>query len=560
MCRWKDAEAMTERVADQIVSALEAQDIERLYCVPGESYLALLDALHQSNRIATIACRHESGAGFMAVAEAKMTGRPAVFAVSRGPGATNGSIAIHVAQQDAVPVVVLIGQVSRAERGRGAFQEVDYTEFLGTMTKSVYEVHEAAKVGETMVRAFHRAAQGVPGPVAVVLPEDLLSDPATGGLPAPYPVHRPHASPDDAEAVMVRLERSSRPIVMAGGALRSARGVAALKNFAAAHGVPVAVTWKNQDLFDNSDPLYAGHLGVGNPPIHRKMLAQADLVIACGTRLGDIATQNYSFPRAPEPEQPLVHIYPDAAPIGAVFRTDLGIIADPAVLLDDLARRPSTTGPERETWVSRLGAFIDDFMAFEARAPGDGVDFGEVIAALADQAPADSIVITDAGNFSSWVHRHWRLSPRNLMLGAIGGAMGFGVPAGVAAGLLAPERTAIVVVGDGGMLMTGQEIATAVATGAAPKIFLSNNHSYGTIRTHQEKQFPGRISGTKLTNPDFGAWARAFGVHAVTIKLGDDVAAKVADALAHPGPCIVEVHSSLEAISAFATITGLRGG
>jgi acetolactate synthase I/II/III large subunit len=549
----------TARVADQIVSALEAHEVERIYCVAGESYLALLDALHGSKRIATIACRHESGAGLMAVAEAKMTGRPAVFAVSRGPGATNGSIAVHVAQQDAVPVIVLIGQVSREERGRGAFQEVDYTQFLGSMTKAVFEIHDPGKVAETMVRAFHRAAQGLPGPVAVVLPEDLLGEPAQGKLPAPYPVHRPHASPDDAEAVMVRLERSHQPILIAGAALRTTRGIAALKSFAMAHGVPVALTWKNQDLFDNSSPLYAGHLGFGNPPVHRNTLGEADLVIACGTRLGDVASQNYNFPRAPQPEQPLIHIYPDATPIGAVFRTDIGIIADPAVLLDDLARRPSTTSPQRETWVNKLGAFIDEFMEFESRQPSDGVDFGEVVAALADQAPADAIIITDAGNFSSWVHRHWRMTPRNLMLGGIAGAMGFGVPAGVAAGLVAPERTAIVVVGDGGMLMTGQEIATAVATGAAPKIFLSNNQSYGTIRTHQEKQFPRRVVGTKLANPDFTAWARSFGVQALTIRLGDDVAAKVAQALALPGACVVEVHSSLEAISAFATITSLRG-
>jgi acetolactate synthase I/II/III large subunit len=551
---------MAERVADQIVRALEAHDIERLYCVPGESYLALLDALYGSKRIATIACRHESGAGFMALAEAKMTGRPAVFAVSRGPGATNGSIAVHVAQQDAVPLIVLIGQVSRLERGRGAFQEIDYTQFLGGMTKAVFEVHDPAKVAETMVRAFHRAAQGLPGPVAVVLPEDVLNEPARGRLPAPYPVHRPHASPDDAEAVMVKLAMSRQPIVIAGAALRSPRGVAALKSFATTHGVPVALSWKNQDLFDNSSPLYAGHLGFGNPPAHRKALAGADLVIACGTRLGDVASQNYSFPRAPEPDQPLVHIYPDAGPIGAVFRTDLGIIADPAVLLDDLALRPSTTSPQREAWATTLSAFIDEFMDYRSRRPRDGVDFGEVVAALAGQAPADAIVITDAGNFSSWVHRHWRLSPSNLMLGAIGGAMGFGVPAGVAAGLVAPERTAIVVVGDGGMLMTGQEIATAVATGSAPKIFLSNNRSYGTIRTHQEKQFPGRVSGTQLTNPDFTAWARSFGVHTVTIRLGDDVAAKVGEALAQSGACVVDVHSSVEAISAYATVTSLRGG
>lgn len=549
---------MPLRVADQIVSALEAHDVERLYCVPGESYLALLDALHDSNRIHTIACRHESGAGFMALAEAKMTGRPGVFAVSRGPGATNGSIAIHVAQQDAVPLVMLIGQVAREERGRGAFQEVDYTAFFGSMTKAVFEVHEAGKMAEVMVRAFHRAAQGVPGPVAVVLPEDLLSDPATSRLPEPYPVHRPRASPDDAEAVMVRLESSRRPLLIAGAGLRSPRGIEALKTFAKEHGVPVAVSWKNQDVFDNASPLYAGHLGFGNPPAHRKMLAEADLVIACGTRLGDVASQNYSFPRAPEPAQPLIHIYPDPAPIGAVFRTTLGIVADPALLLNQLALRPSTDSPERQAWAASMKEFIDDFMAFRPRRPADGVDFGEVVIALSRQAPADAVVVTDAGNFSSWVHRHWRLTPRNLLLGAIGGAMGIGVPAGIAATLVAPERTAIVIVGDGGMLMTGQEIATAVATGARPKIFLSNNSSYGTIRTHQEREFPGRVSGTKLFNPDFTAWAKSFGVHAITIALGDDVEAKVAEALAHDGPCVVNVRSSVEAISAFVTLSGLR--
>lgn len=551
---------MAERVADQIVRALEAHEIERLYCVPGESYLALLDALHDSKRIATIACRHESGAGFMAVAEAKMTGRPAAFAVSRGPGASNGSIAIHVAQQDAVPVVALIGQVSREERGRAAFQEVDYAAFLGSMCKAVFEVHEPAKMAETMVRAFHRAAQGVPGPVAVVLPEDILGEAATSPLPEPYPVHRPRSSPDDAEAVMIRLERSRRPLLIAGAALRSRRGAEALKAFVLAHGVPVALTWKNQDLFDNSSPYYAGHIGFGTPKAHRQVLEAADLVIACGTRLGDVASLNYSFPRAPQPDQPLVHVYPDPAPVGAVFRTDLGIIADPAALLDDLADRPSTSTRDRQAWTETIREFIDEFMFFQPRRPTDGVDFGEVTAEVARQAPPDAIVTTDAGNFSSWVHRHWRMTPQNLMLGAIGGAMGFGVPAGVAASLVAPERTTIVVVGDGGMLMTGQEIATAVATGARPKIILSDNASYGTIRTHQERHFPGRVSATGLVNPDFTVWAKSFGVHAVTVALGDNIAAKIGEALAHDGPSLVHVRSSLEAISAYVTLSGLRGG
>jgi acetolactate synthase-1/2/3 large subunit len=379
-------------------------------------------------------------------------------------------------------------------------------------------------------------------------------------VPQPYPIERPGASAADADRVLQRLQASRRPLLIAGARLRNPAGTAALKDFAESHHVPVAVTWKNQDLFDNASNLYAGHLGFGNPKDHRDLLAQADLVIACGTRLGDVASQNYTFPKVPEPAQPLVHIYPDATPMGAVFRTELGIIADPALLLQELARQPSTADAARRAWAASIKDFIDRYMEFRSPRPNDGIDFGEVVLAISRHAPEDAIVITDAGNFSSWIHRHWRLSPSNLMLGAIGGAMGFGVPAAVAAGIVEPHRTPIVVVGDGGMLMTGQEIATAVATGSKPKVFISNNGIYGTIRAHQEKYFPGRVSATDLTNPDFTLWARSFGVETVTIMPGDDIDAKVKHALDHDGATVVNVHSSREALSAFSTITGLRSG
>ncbi|MGI9465109.1 MAG: thiamine pyrophosphate-dependent enzyme [Aestuariivirgaceae bacterium] len=550
---------MPVRVADLIVRGLETHGVERIYCVPGESYLALLDALHDSNLVQTIVCRHESGAGFMALAEAKLTGRPAVFAVTRGPGATNGSIAIHVADQDAVPVIMLVGQVSREERGRKAFQEVDYSQFFSSMTKAVFEVHDPDKMAETLARSFSIAASGVPGPVVISLPEDVLVELTTRGMPQAYPVHRPGASSADADAVTAMLTNAERPLIMAGGMMRGARGAAALAAFAEQHEIPVAATWKNQDVFDNSSPLYAGHLGFGTPAEHKKMLMGADLVVAVGTRLGDIASQNYSFPKLPEPEQPLIHIYPDAEPIGATFRTDLGIIAEPAELLERLAALPSTANDARRSWTRQLREFVDEFMAFRSPEPDDGVDFGCVVTALARHAREDAIIVTDAGNMSSWVHRHWRMSPKNTMIGGIAGAMGLGVPGAVAASLAAPERMAIVVVGDGGTLMTGQEIATAVQYGAKPKVVISNNACYGTIRTHQEKFFPKRVSGTELTNPDFTAWGKAFGVHTVTIKRGDDVDQKVKAALDHDGACIIDVHSSKEAISAFTTISKLRG-
>lgn len=541
------------RVADAIVRGLEAQGLSRVYCVPGESYLALLDALHDSNRVQTIVCRHEAGAGFMAVAEAKITGKPQCFMVSRGPGASNGSIAIHVAQQDATPLIVLIGQVSRAERGRGAFQEVDYTQFLGSMAKAVWEVSEPEKIGELMVRAFHLAQSGVPGPVVLVLPEDVLSLSYDRPLPQPFPSAHTATSLKDAERLGQMLSRANRPLVIAGGLFRGARGARILKQFAETHQVPVAAAWKNQDVFDNSSPLYAGHLGFGTPPMLRETLERADLVIAAGTRLGDVASVNYTFPQAPEPKQPLVHIYPDAWPIGRVFHTELGIVADPVDLLE-MVPAPTAISHLRKGWIGEISAFISHFMTFKSPEPKDGVDFGSVIMAIAESAPRDAVIITDSGNISTWVHRHWKMTPSNLLLGTIGGAMGFGVPGGVACGLVQKDRMGIVFVGDGGILMTGQELATAMQHGAKPKIVLSDNGSYGTIRQHQEKHFPQRVLGTRLENPDFSLWAKSFGAHVVTIQLGDDVRSKVREALGHDGASVLHVKSSLEAISAFATI------
>ena len=544
------------RAADVIVRSLEAHGVARVYCVPGESYLALLDALHGS-RVEVIVCRHESGAGFMAVAEAKITGKPAVFMVSRGPGATNGSIAVHVAEQDSVPIVVLIGQVSRAERSRGAFQEVDYTQFFGGMAKAVFEVSDGAKMAETCVRAFRLAAEGKPGPVVISMPEDMLDDGYDGPVPEPFPLSQPHHGAGDAARLQALIDRAQSPLIVAGGCFRGLRGSAALRRFAEAQRIPVAVTWKNQDVFDNTSPLYAGHLGFGNPPKHREVLARADLIVAVGTRLGDVASLNYAFPTAPVPAQPLIHVYPHGDPIGKVFHTTLGIIADPIPLLEELSETPRVVSSARESWVTSINGFIREFQAFRSPEPTDGVDFGKVVMAIAAQAPKTAAITLDAGNMSTWVHRHWQMTPDNLLVGVIAGAMGFGVPSAVATALADPARMAIVFVGDGGVLMTGQEIATAVQYGAKIKVVISDNGSYGTIRTHQERHYPNRISGTELHNPDFTAWARSFGVKAVGIALGDDIDAKVAEALNHDGASVIHVKSSREALSAFTTLSVL---
>jgi acetolactate synthase-1/2/3 large subunit len=363
---------------------------------------------------------------------------------------------------------------------------------------------------------------------------------------------------EDATLIQTLIDKAERPILVAGGLFRGMAGADALARFAEAQRIPLAVTWKNQDCFDKSSPRNAGPLGVGNPPALRQMLNEADLVIAAGTRLGDIATLNYHFPRAPVPLQRLVHIYPDAAPIGKVIRPEHGIIADPVALIAALAQHPRVVSSGREAWITGINGFITAFQKFTSPAPEDGVDFGEVVTAVAELAPSDAIITTDAGNISTWVHRHWRMTPKNLLLGGIAGAMGFGVPAGVAAGLEKPKRMAFVFVGDGGILMTGQELATAVQYGASLKIVLSDNGTYGTIRSHQERHYPARVSGTDLINPDFTQWAQSFGAQAVTIVLGDDVRAKVQEAIDHPGPSVIHVKSSAEALSAFSTISKLR--
>lgn len=541
------------RAADHIVRTLEAHGIERVYCVPGESYLALLDALHGSS-IQVIVCRHEGGAGFMACAEAKLTGKPAVYMASRGPGATNASIAIHMAEQDALPVVLLLGQVAREERMRGVFQEVDYTSFFGGMAKGVYEINDGNRVRELMARGLRQAQEGVPGPVVFSLPEDMLHDEVTQEDALVYPLPQLSYSSGDVQRIQALIDGAQRPIVVAGAVMRSAAGKAALKRFAEAQRIPVAVTWKNQDIFDNSSPLYAGHLGFGNPKSHKDILANADLVLAFGTRLGDVATLGYTFPNAPDPHQTVVHVYPDPSPLGRVIQTACPIVADPAQLMSALAQSPRVVSSGREAWVSELSAFTTQFMAFTPRQTTDGVDFGKVIMTLAQLAPRNCTITTDAGNMSTWVHRHWKMTTDNMLIGGIVGAMGLGVPAAIAASLNQPQRMAICIVGDGGVLMTGNEIATAVAYGATPKIVISDNGIYGTIRTHQEREYPGRVSGTQLANPDFTAWANSFGIVAYKLAEGDDVEATVSAFLAEPGASVLHVKSSRQSLSAFGTL------
>ncbi len=548
-----------QRAADLLVDCLVAHGLDRLFCVPGESYLALLDALAGRPEIDVLACRHEGGAGFMALADAKLTGRPGLVAVSRGPGATNVSIAIHSAQQDAQPLLVLIGQVARWERGRGAFQEVDYVKTFADMAKGVWEVESADRLPEVLARALHAAQSGTPGAAVVVLPEDMLGDDTEARVEPPLPLPASGPNQDDLGRALAWLEKAERPLLIAGGKLDHPAGRQALAAAAEAHHLPVALTFKHQEIFDNASPLYAGHLGFKIPRPAVEALTKADLILAVGTRLGDTPTQGYQLPQAPQPEQPLIHVYPDQGQVGRVFRTDLGLTCDPARFLAALAAANAEVTEARRNWAGQLREMSDRLRSYQVRSFEDGLDFGAVVGPIAQQAPRDAIVVTDAGNFSSWVNALWPWDGSQRSLGMVGGAMGLGVPGAVAASLRHPERMVISFTGDGGLMMTGNELASGIAAGAKPKIVVSDNASYATIRLHQERDFPRRTVATDLVNPDFARWAEAFGAKGLSVSRPEEVAPAVAAFLAEPGPVLLSVESSLEGITAGTTISKLRG-
>jgi acetolactate synthase-1/2/3 large subunit len=551
---------MSRRAADLLIDCLAAHGVDRVFCVPGESYLAVLDALHDRNGIETVVCRHESGAGFMAVGDAKVTARPGVALVSRGPGATNASIAVHVAEQDAVPLVLLVGQVPRSEIGRRSFQEVDYGKTFADMAKAVHVIHEASRIPEIVARAFVEAQAPTPGPVIVVLPEDMLEDTTDAPVIEPIPV--PQAGPGssaDVDDIAARIATAERPLLMAGGiGLGTPRGRKALLAASQAHHLPVVLTFKRQDYFPNTHPNYAGHLGFKIPKPAVERYLEADLIIAVGTRLTEATTQGYTLPAAPVPRQPLIHIHDDPRQIGRNYAAAKALVADPVAVLEALARAPGKGGPKRTAWIKTLNEPVTQAMKWSA--PADGLlDMGPVAAALAQRAAKDAIFVTDAGNFSGWLHRHFPFSDEHLLIGCVGGAMGIGMPAAVAAALRCPGRQVIHFLGDGGALMTGSELATAVQYGAKVKTFISNNGSYGTIRMHQEIAYKRRVHGTLLKNPDFAKWAESFGAKGLSLSSIEDAPKIVEQTLAYDGPVVVDVKTALEHITPFATISSLRG-
>jgi acetolactate synthase-1/2/3 large subunit len=530
-----------------LVDSLVAHGIDRIFCVPGESYLGLLDALYGRTDIDTVVCRHEAGAGFMALADARLTGRAGIACVSRGPGASNAAIAVHTAQQDGVPFILLVGQVAARDVRRDAFQEIDYSCMFGGIAKWTAEVTDANRLAETILRAIQTATSGLPGPVVIALPEDILTASVSTASVAPQSPVR--AAPDGQDVLRLRqwLHMAERPLVLAGSALDRSGGREALRAFVEAWNLPLVVSFRRQDLFANADRLYGGDLGLANPAAQMAVLREADLLVVLGARLSDVTTQGYRYPELVRPQMRLVHVHPDHAVIGTHFAADLAIACDPQGLIAALGRPVAPIAASRDAWIDRLKAEQRRIAQPRSQKVDDGVPFESVVDLIGRHLPADAIVAVDAGAFGAPVYRLVPFAPPQRLLAPISGAMGFGVPAAVAAALREPGRPVICFVGDGGFLMTGNELALARERQLPLKVILSENRTYASIRIQQEQAYPGRRIGTDLTNPDFALIAHAFGFTATRITTARDLA-RLPGILALPGPQFVIVETSVQAI------------
>ncbi len=501
-----------------LVDALRIHGVDRLFCVPGESYLDVLDALYDTPQIAVVVAKHEGAAANMAEADGKLTGRPGICFVTRGPGATHASIGVHTAHQDSTPMILFIGQVPRGVRGREAFQEVEFRQMFAPLAKWVAEIESAERIPEYLLRAFQVATSGRPGPVVLALPEDVLAEPSS--VPDTRPFCTAEAAPGDAAlgAVRAELERASQPLVIAGGSCWSDDGCAALARFVRANALPVLASFRRQDLIDNDHACYAGHLSLGMPPHLQQRVKSSDLIIALGTRLGDINTMTYTLLRPPRLAARLVHVHPEPAELNRVYQADLAIAAAPSAAAIRLSELDPIDAPRWSAWTESARREYEKFIDVPQGGPRHGVDLAVVIRHLATHLPKDAIIANGAGNFTVWVHRFFTYRQPRTELAPTSGAMGYGFPASIAASLRHPERVTVCVAGDGDFLMYPQELATAAQYGARVIVLVVNNGMYGTIRMHQERRFPGRVSGTDLAGPNFVALARSFGAHAERVE------------------------------------------
>jgi acetolactate synthase-1/2/3 large subunit len=537
-----------------LVDQLLIQGCDRIFTVPGESFLAVLDALHDVPAIETVVCRQEGGVTFMACADGTMTGRPGVAFVTRGPGATNASIGVHVAMQDSQPMILFIGDVDRGMRDREGFQEIDFAQMFGPIAKWAARIDSAERIPEYVARAYATAMSGRPGPVVLALPEDMLLD-RVDARDRPR-VEPPEQDPDVAavDVFMRLLADAASPVAIVGGAGWNAGAAHYFAAFAERVGLPVAAAFRRQDAIDNECAVYAGNLGYGPNPKLLERIRGADLIVAVGARLGEATTDGYSLITPDHPGQTLVHVHPDPTELNRVYRTDLPICAYPHEFAESVA-----------LWDDDVVHFDAgaqahaEWLAWNAVTPFDTpLDLGQCVAAMRARLPRDTFICNGAGNFSGWWHRHWSYAGPVCQLAPTSGAMGYGVPAAVAAALRHPDRAVVALAGDGDFLMNGQELATAQQYGCNLLVVLVDNGAYGTIRMHQEREFPTRLSGTTLHNPDFAALARAFGGWAATVETTADFAPALDAALAQKGVRLLHLKTDIERISAGTTISALR--
>ena len=539
-------------LADQ----LAIQGCDRVFLVPGESFLAAIDGLRDLPGIEAVVCRQEGGAAMMAEAYGKLTGRTGVCMVTRGPGATNAAAGVHVAFQDSTPLVLVVGQVGRGMLDREAFQEMDYRRMYGEMAKWVAQVDQTERIPEYVSRAFHTAASGRPGPVVLALPEDVLSARADVPDARPAVPGVPKAAASDVEAFGKLLAGSERPMLIVGGGGWSADAARDLARFSTAHHVPVSASFRCQDYIDNRHPNYCGHAGIGINPRTTKRFRECDLLIALGTRLGEITTSGYSLVDIPNPASRFVHVHPGAEELGRVYRPDLAVNAAAASFTSAIADLEPAGGDSRRTWNRECAAEYRASM--EPRSTPGRVRLEHAVARTRERLDEDAIVCNGAGNYAAWVNRYFEYRAYRTQLAPTSGSMGYGVPAAVAAALVHPDRQVVCFAGDGCFLMTGQELATASQYGASLTVIVANNGMYGTIRMHQERHYPERVYGTGLANPDFAMLARSFGGSGARVETDEEFDTALDEALAHRGLSLIEVVMDPQALSPAATLNDVR--
>ncbi|OAP38363.1 thiamine pyrophosphate-binding protein [Sinorhizobium glycinis] len=541
-----------------VVEALVANGVRRISCVPGESYLAVLDALYDTD-IDIVVCRQEGGAAMMADTWGRLTGEPGICMVTRGPGATNASAGLHVARQDSVPMILFIGQVQRDAREREAFQEIEYRRALTEVAKWMGEIDDPARIPEFVTRAFAVATSGRPGPVVLTLPEDMLTENTEAPAARPYQPVEGHPGPSQIARFAALLSDAKRPIAILGGTRWSVESVADLQRFAERWHLPVGCSFRRQMLFDHLHPMYAGDVGIGVNPALAKEITEADLVLLLGGRFSEMPSSSYTLLDVPYPKQTLVHVHPDPSELGRVYRPDLAIVASPRDFVAALADVEPAAKP---VWAQRTAAMHETYVKWSTppeTGPGE-VQMGPIMNWIEAHTAPDTIFTNGAGNYATWLHRFHRFRRYGTQAAPASGSMGYGLPAAVAAKHLHRDREVICFAGDGCFLMHGQEFATAIRYNLPIIVLVINNGIYGTIRMHQEREYPGRVSATDLTNPDFASLARAYGGHGETVERTEEFADAFLRARASGKPAIVEIKLDREAITPTRTLSEIRKG